>query len=63
MSRQLLNATQVTDSREHPVYKKVDATKGKFAFTSDDYDTFHICFNNILRDGVLSYHCYVGFMT
>ena len=28
------------------VYLKDDATKGKFAFTSDDYDVFSICFNS-----------------
>ena len=47
----------MTDSREHPVYKKVDALKGKFAFTSDDYDTFHICFTNVLRDGQFIFYC------
>eukprot|EP00042_Codosiga_hollandica_P018390 m.53935 g.53935 ORF g.53935 m.53935 type:complete len:135 (-) comp48671_c0_seq1:363-767(-) len=41
---------EITDSRDHPVYKKVEALKGKFAFTSDDYDTFSICFTNRLRD-------------
>jgi hypothetical protein len=34
----------VTDSRGHILYKKEDAVKGKFAFTTDEYDVFQICF-------------------
>jgi len=36
----------VTDSTEHVLYKKDDATKGKFAFTTDDYDMYEICFQS-----------------
>jgi len=25
------------------LYKKEDATKGKFAFTTDDYDMYKVC--------------------
>ena len=35
---------QVTDSKEHVLYKKEDATKGKFAFTTEDYEMYKICF-------------------
>jgi hypothetical protein len=34
----------VTDSRGHILYKKENAGKGKFAFTTDEYDVFQICF-------------------
>lgn len=34
---------QVTDSTGHVLYKKEDATKGKFAFTTDDYDMYKVC--------------------
>lgn len=33
----------VTDSTGHVLYKKEDATKGKFAFTTDDYDMYKVC--------------------
>eukprot|EP00039_Didymoeca_costata_P024999 m.12097 g.12097 ORF g.12097 m.12097 type:complete len:211 (-) comp4584_c0_seq2:1120-1752(-) len=36
---------EITDSKKHRVYHKEGALNGKFAFTSDDYDTFDICFN------------------
>eukprot|EP00049_Salpingoeca_infusionum_P004310 m.77143 g.77143 ORF g.77143 m.77143 type:complete len:210 (-) comp12503_c0_seq1:1767-2396(-) len=35
---------KISDSQGHPVYRREDAEKGKFAFTSDDYDVFQICF-------------------
>lgn len=34
----------VTDSKGHTLYTREDATEGKFAFTTDDYDTYEICF-------------------
>eukprot|EP00048_Salpingoeca_helianthica_P014999 m.224565 g.224565 ORF g.224565 m.224565 type:complete len:208 (-) comp16498_c0_seq1:125-748(-) len=43
----------VTDSRGHPVYRKEDAVKGKFAFTSDDYDVFNICFGSDALEGAV----------
>ncbi|XP_067834272.1 transmembrane emp24 domain-containing protein 10-like [Heptranchias perlo] len=38
----------VTDSSGHILYSKEEATKGKFAFTTDDYDMFEICFESRL---------------
>lgn len=35
---------EITDSKKHRVYYKEDASQGKFAFHSDDYDTYDICF-------------------
>lgn len=35
---------KVTDSNAHVLYQKEEATNGKFAFTTDDYDMFQICF-------------------
>eukprot|EP00047_Mylnosiga_fluctuans_P002297 m.223971 g.223971 ORF g.223971 m.223971 type:complete len:207 (-) comp11012_c0_seq1:46-666(-) len=52
----------ITDSRGHPVYHKEDAQKGKFAFTSDDYDVFNICFDSGIIEGAEvpdDYHRYV----
>lgn len=34
------------------MYKKDSATSGKFAFTSDDYDTFSICFNSVAPNNI-----------
>ncbi|XP_071486902.1 transmembrane emp24 domain-containing protein 10-like [Diadema setosum] len=33
----------VTDSKGHVLFTKEDAEEGKFAFTTDDYDTYEIC--------------------
>ncbi|CAH1263238.1 transmembrane emp24 domain-containing protein 10-like [Branchiostoma lanceolatum] len=41
----------VTDSSGHVLYNKEDATKGKFAFTTDDYDMFEICFETKMTGG------------
>jgi len=35
----------VIDTNGHVLYKKSDATKGKFAFTTDEYDMFEVCFH------------------
>jgi hypothetical protein len=35
---------EVVDSKNHILYNKEGATKGKFAFTTDEYDVFQICF-------------------
>ena len=40
-----LPTPQITDGKANRLYQKTQATNGKFAFTSDDYDTFNICFN------------------
>lgn len=37
---------QITDSAGHILYSKEDATKGKFAFTTEDYDMFEVCFES-----------------
>ncbi len=42
---------QVTDSKNHILFKKEDATKGKFAFTTENYDTFDICFETSMHMG------------
>jgi len=34
---------QVTDTKGHTLVNREDITKGKFAFTTDDYDVFEIC--------------------
>ncbi|KAK3730361.1 hypothetical protein QZH41_014837, partial [Actinostola sp. cb2023] len=36
----------VTETTGHILYKKEDATKGKFAFTTDDYDMYEVCFES-----------------
>ncbi|XP_032821032.1 transmembrane emp24 domain-containing protein 10 [Petromyzon marinus] len=43
---------KVTDSSGHILYSKEDASKGKFAFTTDDYDMFEICFESKLPMGI-----------
>jgi len=35
---------EVVDSKNHILYNKESATKGKFAFTTDEYDVFQVCF-------------------
>ncbi|XP_078516589.1 transmembrane emp24 domain-containing protein 10-like [Lissotriton helveticus] len=35
---------KVTDSSGHILYSKEDAKKGKFAFTTEDFDTYQVCF-------------------
>ena len=35
---------EVLDSKGHILYNKDVAVKGKFAFTTDEYDVFQICF-------------------
>lgn len=35
---------EVLDSKNHILYNKDNAVKGKFAFTTDEYDVFQICF-------------------
>ena len=34
---------QVRDSENHILFSKEDASKGKFAFTTDNYDMFEVC--------------------
>ncbi|EDO41239.1 predicted protein [Nematostella vectensis] len=42
---------KVTDSTGHVFYKRDDATKGKFAFTTDDYDMYEVCFDSETSHG------------
>ncbi|XP_048340579.1 transmembrane emp24 domain-containing protein 10 [Sphaerodactylus townsendi] len=42
---------KITDSAGHTLYAKEDATKGKFAFTTEDYDMFEACFESKLPVG------------
>ena len=44
-------ALQVTDSKGHILYSKEDAKKGKFAFTTEEYDMFEVCFDNKMVAG------------
>ncbi|XP_053553120.1 transmembrane emp24 domain-containing protein 10 [Bombina bombina] len=37
---------KITDSAGHILYAKEDATKGKFAFTTEEYDMFEVCFES-----------------
>lgn len=39
---------EVVDSKNHILYNKEEAVKGKFAFTTDEYDVFQICFHTFL---------------
>ncbi|XP_033104929.1 transmembrane emp24 domain-containing protein 10-like [Anneissia japonica] len=42
----------VGDSKGHTLYSKEDAHEGKFAFTTDDYDMFEVCFESKVSRGV-----------
>lgn len=44
--------SKVVDTNNHVLYKKQDAQKGKFAFTTDDYDMFEVCFQS---EGILHF--------
>ncbi|XP_055720837.1 transmembrane emp24 domain-containing protein 10-like [Salvelinus fontinalis] len=37
---------KITDTSGHILYSKEDASKGKFAFTTEDYDMFEVCFES-----------------
>merc|ERR1712168_1661551 len=41
----------VIDTNGHVLYKKEDAQKGKFAFTTDEYDMFEVCFHSDSSQG------------
>jgi p24 family protein delta-1 len=42
---------EVLDSKGHILYNKDEATKGKFAFTTDEYDVFQVCFETkVMQD-------------
>ncbi|MBN3294904.1 TMEDA protein, partial [Amia calva] len=40
------SSLQIIDSSGHILYSKEDASKGKFAFTTEDYDMFEVCFES-----------------
>lgn len=42
---------QVTDSKSHVLYQKDDITKGKFAFTTEEYEMFDVCVETKLVGG------------
>lgn len=44
----------VTDSKGHILYSKENAVKGKFAFTTEEYDMFEVCFIGKAMSGVQS---------
>ena len=44
---------QVLDSKGHILYQKDDVTKGKFAFTTEEYDMFEVCFESRVTHGEL----------
>ena len=39
---------QVADSKGHTLFRKEAATKGRFAFTTEDYDMFEVCFYSVV---------------
>ena len=41
----------MTDSKGHVLYNKEDAEKGKFAFTTEEYDMFEVCFESRMITG------------
>lgn len=42
---------KVTDSKEHILYNREDASDGKFAFTTEDFDVYEICFFSHVPQG------------
>jgi len=44
---------QVTDSKGESFYQKQDVSKGKFAFTTHEYDMFEICFQSHSQPGMM----------
>uniref|UniRef100_A0A6I8RL23 Transmembrane emp24-like trafficking protein 10 (yeast) n=1 Tax=Xenopus tropicalis TaxID=8364 RepID=A0A6I8RL23_XENTR len=47
--RSHLSFLNITDSAGHILYSKEDASKGKFAFTTEEYDMFEVCFDSAGR--------------
>ena len=52
-----LNAlmVQVADSRGHTLFQKDDVSNGKFAFTTEDYDMFEVCFHSTVVGKYITY--------
>ncbi|XP_056383493.1 transmembrane emp24 domain-containing protein 10-like [Hyla sarda] len=44
---------KVTDSAGHILFSKEEAKKGKFAFTTDDYEVYEVCFESSASDGAV----------
>lgn len=44
LQSQCSNSLQVKDSNGHILYNKDDIKEGKFAFTTDAYDVYEVCF-------------------
>jgi len=44
------------------LYNKDDASKGKFAFTTEEYDMFEICFESRIPLGNILSAVYVAFL-
>ncbi|KAA0193058.1 hypothetical protein HAZT_HAZT004058 [Hyalella azteca] len=42
---------KVTDSKGHILFSKDEADSGKFAFNTEDYDVFEICFLSHIPQG------------
>ena len=42
---------QVIDSKGHILYQKEEISKGKFAFTTEEYDMFEVCFETRVLQG------------
>lgn len=42
---------EVKDTKGHILYNKEDATKGRFAFTTEEYDIFDVCFETKSHNG------------
>ena len=47
----VVSVFQVTDTKGHILYHKEDAKKGKFAFTTEEYDMFEVCFESKMIAG------------
>ncbi|KAL7978246.1 hypothetical protein Chor_014785, partial [Crotalus horridus] len=45
---------KVTDSAGHLLYSREEAKKGKFAFTTEDYEVYEICFQSHGQPDVMS---------
>ncbi|MEE6516434.1 hypothetical protein FKM82_025895 [Ascaphus truei] len=51
----LTSHLRVTDSAGHILYSKEEAKKGKFAFTTDDYDVYEVCFESKAVSGTFRF--------
>ncbi|CAF1260948.1 unnamed protein product [Rotaria sp. Silwood1] len=47
---------EVKDTKGHILYNKEDAIKGKFAFTTEEFDIFDVCFETKLLHGQQQHH-------